>query len=142
MDHIDLKMISTRELKRAYQEGKRGCVFEGLETKTDGGFEKRGRIANRLVKGGESRSVVASISELKAELESRPHIPGKKEGKLLRRLMKDTGQSAEWLRAHPKFGEQLADAQHPNRQRITPVWAPYYAARDGKNFGNHFKVIK
>jgi uncharacterized short protein YbdD (DUF466 family) len=140
MSRITLKDISTRELLRARRDARYGSEYGGDRLKQAGDFTKRETIAFRLVKGGESQSAVATMDELLAELATRPHIPSRSEGKLLRRLMAQTGQSADWLRAHPKYGEMLADHQHPNRRRITKEQAARFAKPHFKGFGNVFKV--
>lgn len=142
MSQVTLKDISTRELMRA---------LKGLHVLNEGDpedplkfagrFERRQRIANRLVKGGDSEACMATESELIAELNTRPHIPGRAEGKVLRRLMAQTGWTADQLRAHPKFGEELADAQYPNRRHIPQSWAANYQKVYGESFGRLYKVI-
>ena len=68
-------------------------------------------IASRLGKGGEYQNVFATIDEVRQELVKRPHISSKKEAKLIRRLKSQTGQSEEWLRKHPRYGQEIVDAQ-------------------------------
>lgn len=142
MERTPLKTISTRELLAARRSVRWDSETEGDRVKA-GGFVKRAFVASRLVKGGEYQGVSATIDELLAELETRPHVPSRSEGKLLRRLMAQTGWTADQLRAHPKFGAQLADNQHPNRHRISKAEAARVLPAVGKtHFGNSYKVVK
>jgi hypothetical protein len=136
-----LQDISTRELKGAIREV-RSESERGDPLKSAGSFQKRAFVASRMVKGGVYDPVSATEAELMSELNTRPHIPGRAEGRVLRRLIAQTGWTAEQLRAHPRFGEELADAQYPNRRVLSPCLAKSYALRYGKNFGKHFKVVK
>lgn len=138
---VTLKDISTRELKARLRDI-RHHEDDGDRLKSDGDFTKRIFIASRQVKGGDYESAAATVSELQAELATRPHIPNRAEGKLLRRLMAQTGWTADQLRAHPKFGMQLADLQHPHRREISVKEAKRIAPRIGKIFGSIYKVVK
>lgn len=139
MERISLKTISTRELLAARRSVRWDSEYDVDRVKA-GGFTKRAFVASRPVKGGECQGVSATIDELLAELETRPHLPGRSEGKLLRRLMAQTGWTADQLRAHPKFGEQLADNQHPNRRVISKSEARRVQPAVGARFGSMFKV--
>jgi hypothetical protein len=75
-------------------------------------------VASRLGKGGEVHNVYATLDEIRRELSNRPHVCGKKEGKLIRRLKAQTGQSEEWIRAHPRYGQDIVDAQQTTPRRV------------------------
>ena len=77
----------------------------------------------------------ATHDAIRTELRTRPHVPGKKEAQILRRLMAQTGWTEEQLRAHPRFGMELADAQFPNRRVLEP--GPY-ADRLRQSLGDHW----
>ena len=139
---ITLKDISTRELKQRLGTIRLNHEDDSERLKGDGGFLKRIGIASRQVKGGSYECAAATVDELTAELATRPHIPGRAEGKVLRRLIAQTGWTAEQLRAHPKFGMQLADAQYPYRREISAKDAPFFAKVHGKRFGSTYKVVK
>lgn len=51
------------------------------------------------------------LQQVLDELNTREHIPGKKEAKLLRRLMAQNHLTAEQVRAVPKFATMLAQTQ-------------------------------
>ncbi len=143
MSQVTLKQLSTRELLEARREARFAKVYDGDRLKSAGGFMKRAYVAGRLVKGGTIEGVFATEDELQAELATRSHVPNKSEGKLLRRLMAQTGQSADWLRAHPKYGQMLVDHQHPNRKEITKSRAAQILPYVGnKHFREAYKVVK
>ena len=104
---ITIHDISTRELRDAL----RGGDFFTVEN-VDAIF-----VATRVTPGGPV-SVYATVDEIKAVLATRPHLNSKREGKLIRRLMATTGQSEQWLRAHPTYGKMIGDASHPHRRPI------------------------
>lgn len=95
---ITIKDISTRELLdinlRTYHPDGEAII-----------------VASRLVAGGQVENVYATIDEIRRELANRPHVCGKKEAKTIRRLKAQTGQSEEWLRSHPRYGQDIVDAQ-------------------------------
>jgi hypothetical protein len=136
---ITLDKISTRELLKELRSRRAWYQDDTSGTKPE--FVKRIFVASRLVTGGEHDAAMATLDELQEELNRRPHVPGKPEGKLLRRLMKETGWTADQLRAHPRFGAELADAQHPNRREIYPWLAKHLAPALGKDFGSRYKVV-
>lgn len=138
---IALSKISTRELLKELRSRRSFGIGEEVSG-CKPTFIKRGNVAFRLVEGGNTDVAVATTAELVAELDTRPHVPGKPEGKTLRRLMAKTGWTEEQLRAHPRFGMELADAQHPNRQKISPSWARQLKSHYGSRFGSKFKVVK
>lgn len=72
--------------------------------------EKR-LVGCRLTTGGISQAVYSTRKGLLDELATRPHVPSKAESKVIRRLMSKTGQSEKWLRHHPKYGQEIVDAQ-------------------------------
>lgn len=91
--------------------------------------------------GGFQYGVFATRQQIRQVLETRPHIPNKAESKLIRRLQSETGQTVEWLRAHPKYGQMLVDAQYPNRQEIPAEQAKIKMKYLGSLFGKLYKVI-
>lgn len=52
-----------------------------------------------------------TLEQVRAELNTREHIPAKKEAKLLRRLMSQHKMTAEQVKSVPKFATMLAMAQ-------------------------------
>ena len=52
-----------------------------------------------------------TLQQVLDELNTREHIPNKKESKLLRRLMSQNRMSAEQVKAVPKFATMLAQVQ-------------------------------
>lgn len=123
--------MSTRELKNALDA-----------TRVRGNYEEQIYIGTRIVKGNNPCGVYATEEQIRAELAKRPHIPSAAEGKLLRRLIAETGQSADWLRAHPKYGMMLVDVQHPNRKEVPKSSAPFMKKVYGKLFGRMCKVVE
>jgi len=132
-----IQNLSTRELLSAFRalriEGRAGW---GPNTGADTVV-----VGSRLHPGGVLGGVSCTEDELVAEIALREHVPSKQEGRVLRRLQAQTGWTVEELRAHPRFGMEIADAQYPNRQQISPVHAERYAALYGKSFGKLFKVV-
>ena len=98
------------------------------------------RVGCRLAKGGISQAVYATREEILDELALRPHVPGKIESKVIRRLMSKTGQSEQWLRNHPKYGQEIANAQYPNRKVVSAKWAKEFGTRFGSMFGKLFVI--
>jgi len=129
--------LSTRELLSAFRalriEGRSGC---GPNTGADTVV-----VGSRLHPGGVVGGVSCTEDELLAEIALRPHVPSKQEGRVIRRLQAQTGWTAEELRAHTRFGMEIADAQYPNRQEVSPEFAERNADLYGKSFGRLFKVI-
>lgn len=110
---ITIKDISTQELLTSIS-GKRYNDITNDEEEIFVGF--------RLVPGGTvempmSESVYATRTEIKAELALRPHVSNKAEGKLIRKLMAQTGQSEEWLRAHPRYGQEIFEIGNCNGKK-------------------------
>lgn len=139
-----LSQVPTRVLLKAL--GQMRLSHESTDCSTKSIFEKRQHVTGRPAGVVDGQTVFDSVgatqSEVLAELATRPHVPSKGEGKLLRRLQAQTGMSADQLRAHPKYGAQLADFQHPRRRVITPAEAERVAPVVGKGFGSMFKVVK
>ena len=135
-----LRDISTRELLKALPLAVMYCDwYSDYGTKLD--ISKPIFVAKRLLKGGEIYEIFATEIDIRAVLKTRPHIPGKKEAKVIRRLMAKTGQSEEWLRAHSRYGQELVDAQYPNRRIVTPEWAASMSPHYGPYFQDMFKVV-
>ena len=129
--------LSTRELLSAFRalriEGRAGWgPNTGADTFVAG---------SRLHTGGVVGGVSCTEDELVAELALRPHVLSKQEGRVIRRLQAQTGWTVEQLRAHPRFGMEIADAQYPNRKEVSQAFAAHNAAHYGKWFGRLFKVI-
>ena len=99
-------------------------------------------VGKVIAKGGEVEAVYATISEIRAVLNTRPHVSSKQEGKLLRRLRAQTGMSEAELRKHPKYGTMLFNVQHPRRQVISPKQAPWYQMVYQSLFPTRFYVKK
>lgn len=78
-------------------------------------------VGSRLVEGGVLETVWATRDEIIQELSTRPHVPSKKEAQFIRQLRAKTGQTEEWLRAHPRYGQEIADACYPNRREVSAV---------------------
>lgn len=133
---ITIKNITTQELLNAPA----GARLAGYGSYDEGCSSDSIFVGSRPEKGGEPVGFHLTCDELTVELATRPHIPGKAEGKLLRRLMSETGWTADALRAHPKFGEQLADAKFPNRRMVSAAWAKAHAPLYGAHFGRMFKI--
>lgn len=143
---ITIKDMSTAELLAAFRAGR--IMPNDWDHKLKRAVPAKVFVGSRKVPGGTAEyplyeSVHALVGEIEAELKTRPHIPGKAEGKLLRRLMSETGWTEETLRAHPKFGEQLADAQHPNRRKISRTEAKRLVPILGRRqIGNTCKIVE
>jgi hypothetical protein len=135
--------LNTKELlaaRRAVRNEERMLEREG-ELKD--GFEVRTLVACRLVEGGNSVAIRASVAELSNELRCRPHVPGKAEARKIRQLMSKTGWSEEQLRKHPKFGAEIADTCNPGRRKISPEQAKRLLPHLGrKAIGRSYKIVK
>ena len=59
----------------------------------------------------DSNNGFITLQQVLDELNTREHIPGKREAKLLRRLMSQNRMTAEQVKAVPKFATMLAQAQ-------------------------------
>lgn len=90
---LTLKDFSTRELlvKRMY-------IFKEGEYKIE---------LEKCVSGGTMEKLYVTFDELFEELNQREHVPSKKEGKILRRLMATHGISAE--EARKQFPSEFQD---------------------------------
>jgi hypothetical protein len=135
--------LNTKELLSA----RRTLRYEAQILESEGelkpGFEVRSLVACRLVKGGNSKAICASIAELSNELRQRPHVPGKAEARKIRQLMSKTGWSEEQLRAHPKFGAEIAETCNPNRRKISVAEAKRLLPVLGrKAIGRNYKIVK
>lgn len=98
-------------------------------------------VGTRITKGNNPHGVYATEEQIRKELIKRQHIPSRKEGKLLRRLIAETGQSADWLRAHPRYGMMLVDVQHPLRKEVPRGRAPFMKKVYGRLFESMCKVV-
>ena len=131
-----IRNLTTQELLRTVRK------WDWTWSRDPDGPPEQIAVGSRMVEGGTKVTLFASRDEILAELSVREHVPGKREAKVIRRLQAQTGQTEEWLRAHPKFGMEIADAQNPNRRTITPAEAAqrakYYSP---KLFGKLFKVV-
>jgi hypothetical protein len=143
---ITIKDMSTPELLAALRDVK--VMPNDWDSDAKRPVPRKVFVGSRKVPGGTAEyplyeSVHALVGEIEAELATRPHVPGKVEGKLLRRLMAQTGWTEEALRAHPRYGEQLADAQHPNRRKISRTEAKRLVPVIGRrHIGNNFKIVE
>lgn len=119
---LTLSDLSTRELLNAIRASRsyhRPWFDEDPE-------DERVYVGHRALKGGDVRSVYATHDEIRAALRLREHVPTKKEGKTLRRLRAQTGMSADQLRVHPRFGQDVVDAQlNRTRKVITAKYARF-----------------
>lgn len=140
MEHkLDISDFSTRELKNALRSahayGYDYDYYTGEET------PRQIWVGQRHLPGGQLTGFFATVSQIRAALASRPHIPSKKEGKTLRRLMSKTGMTADELRAHPRYGQEIVDTQWPNRRVITAQQARRLEPHMGrKHIGKMFKI--
>ena len=141
MNQVTIKQMSVKELKSAL----RGRDWFNTE-EVDGaekvyvgsrlsGVDENGRQISHLVH--------ATKQEIRDELALRPHVPSKREGALLRRLMSQTGMSEKELRANPKYGKELVDIQqsHPRRV-ITKDQAKWYQKVYGKKMFQEFFYVE
>jgi hypothetical protein len=124
--------MTTRELMKAAQNARSYPAWEDGATY---------HVGTRLLKGGVVCSCFATLDEIIATLNTRPHVPSKREAKTIRRLRAQTGQTEAWLRAHPTYGQEIADAQFPDRRTISQREADQIAKYYGNLFGRMFKVV-
>ena len=139
---ITIKDISTRELLASISSKRYDDITNS---------EEKIFVGSRLVPGGTaemplSETVYATRYEIKKELALRPHVGGKAEGKLIRKLMAQTGQSEEWLRSHPKYGQEIFEAANCNGKARTTISKKQYNSNEafyGKEFmSRHHKIGK
>jgi hypothetical protein len=131
---LTVKDMTTRELLSA-AKGARAYYAGNVD---EGDYF----IGQRFVKGGDMAICRATFAEIVSELNTRPHLPSKREGKTIRRLRAQTGQSEEWLRSHPKYGQEIVDAQYPNRTPISSEYAARIAPAYGRWFGCMYKIVE
>ncbi len=113
--------------------------YSSLEEDTD---RELHFVHSRPAPGGQGfDAVYATRLQLKCELATRPHVPSKREGQAIRRLQAQTGWSVEDLRAHPRYGMEITDAQFPNRRVVTAEFAARMSKYYGDQFGRLFKVV-
>lgn len=138
MEHkLDISDFSTRELKNAL----RSAHAYGYDFYTGEETPRQIWVGQRYLPGGQLTGFFATVSQIRAALAGRPHIPSKKEGKTLRRLMSKTGMTADQLQAHPRYGQEIVDAQWPNRREITVQRARELVPHLGrKHIGKMFKI--
>lgn len=135
---LTLRDLTTRELLNAVK-GNHWPLWE-----YESGYREVGDpifVGKRYVAGGSIEEVYARPHEILSALNTREHIPGKREAKVIRRLRAETGMSVEELRAHPKYGQELVDAQFPNRRPVSDAWAKKMSHHYGSSFGRLFKVV-
>jgi hypothetical protein len=128
--------MSARELLRALHDAY-SCNYY-----SDDGVEEPRYIGTRIIRGGEVVSVYGTYSEIRAALRSKPHVPSKPEAKMIRRLQAQTGMTEQQLRAHPRYGQMIADPQGKRRvldRRNTDQIRSYQRAY-GSSFGRFFVV--
>ncbi len=101
--------LTTRELLNA-REAARHCSHRE---------DDRVFVGARTAPGGQTYNVWASYDEIVYALSCREHVPSKKEAQVIRQLKAKTKQSEEWLRAHPKYGQEIADACTPDREVVS-----------------------
>jgi hypothetical protein len=129
-----LRDLSTRELLNAAKSAHSWSFDEDTPARIP--------VGRRLLAGGVVCVVEATLAEILSVLNTREHVPSKAEAKVIRQLQAKTGQSEEWIRAHPKYGQMLADVQFPNRRRISAREAARIAPLVGQRwFGRMYKVI-
>lgn len=128
-----LKDVPTRLLLKCV--GEWNFYFERPE-------EERLHIHSRPSSADTWDVVFATRDELLAELRTRPHVSSTREAKVIRRLMAQTGWSEAQLRAHSRFGQEIAHAQNPNRQIISVKEAKRIAPLLGqKYFQALYKIV-
>ena len=91
-------------------------------------------------KGGVEVEIHVTEDELMDELKKRPHVPSKKEAKLIRSLKAKTGQSEEWLRAHPKYGQEIVEVTNPNRVEVSKKEYTKLLPLTNKSYMSKFKI--
>lgn len=112
---LSISDFTTRELKRALRSNYSG-YWEEYE---DSSKPRELWVGQRFLPGGQLCGFYATEESIRFALSKREHVPAKKEGKTIRRLMAQTGMTADELRKHPRFGQEIADAQNPHRTVIT-----------------------
>ncbi len=130
--------MSTKALLLARSDfrGYRGCYdFDGCVKLEDKIF-----IGSVTDKGGAEVEIHVTEDELMDELKKRPHVPSKKEAKLIRSLKAKTGQSEEWLRAHPKYGQEFFVVTKPNRIEISKKEYVKLLPLTNKSYMSKFKI--
>lgn len=130
---ITLSDMSTRELIRA---------LRGFDWFDDDDHDSEVYVGKRWVAGGIEQRVFGKLSDVRDELAKRPHIPSRQEGRIIRRIQAQTGLSVEEIRRIPKYQDELADANYPNRRLVTADWAKRAAPTYGRVFNRLFKVAR
>jgi len=67
------------------------------------------------------------------------HYPNKQEGKLLRRIMSETGLTEEQVRSHKKYRKMLTDAQKSGQKE--KGWSPFHLRVMEKVFKRLLKKV-
>lgn len=98
------------------------------------------RVGQRAVADGIMAVVNATEDEIRFELSGRPHVPSKKEAKVIRQLKAQTHQSEEWLRAHPKYWQKIMDACYPNRRVVDQQTYTKMVKRYGNDAIKYYKL--
>lgn len=127
-----LSDMSTKELMRALRGNDYFDSIANVEV----------YVGKRLITGGVEQHITALVADVRAELAKRPHLPNKQEGRIIHRIRSNTGLTEEQIRATPKYQEELADAQYPNRREMTATQAKLVSQCYGKWFNRLFKVVK
>lgn len=131
MPRPTLQDMTTKELINA-RDRNHGYNYQGDDEKLV--------IGHRFVTGGAQVTVEATLIEILRELDTRPHVPSKKEATVLRQLKAKTKQSEEWLRAHPTYGQQLADACYPNRRVVSEDYYKRLSRAIGPGVSKMYKI--
>lgn len=124
---ITLHDLTTRELLNAI-------------SKAHNGYDDPVYVGHRFVEGGQRVNVWATLDEIRYALTCRPHVPSKKESQVIRQLKAKTKQSEEWLRSHPKYGQEIADACYPNRREVSAVEYVQHKQWYGSWVDHFFKI--
>lgn len=97
-------------------------------------------VATLIDKGAVPVNLYATKEEICGVLQTREHVPTKKEATLIRALKAKTKQSEEWLRKHSKYGQMIADAAQPNRKEIGVKQFQRLAELTNKDYMRGFKI--
>lgn len=130
-----LQDMTTRELLNA-----RNLTRGRYRDDDEDDDEEHVLVGTRRAPGGIEFSVTATRDEIRDALHSREHVPSKVEATVIRRLKAKTKQSEEWLRAHPKYGQEIANAGNSTRQvvssgryqRLTKIYGKQLTAKQYK----------
>ena len=137
MTNPTIKDMTTKELLNAKTSLAPGEFRDG-----DGHLRGTDLVAigHRVVSGGKVVEVKATRAEIINELNTRPHVPSKKEAQVIRQLKAQTHQSEEWLRAHPKYWQKIVDVSYPNRRAVTKQEYEKLARQHGNDVFKYYKI--